>query len=76
MDKRYAQIALLNQSRHTDQLYTYGIPSSMVKDINIGSRVIIPFGQGNKPYEGFVMGLLDESAYSRTKIYWQCRTKK
>jgi len=67
MDKRYAQIALLNQSRHTDQLYTYGIPNSMVEDINIGSRVIIPFGQGNKPYEGFVMGLLDESAYSRTK---------
>lgn len=67
MGMRYAEIALLNQSRHTDQLYTYEIPGPLLNQVGVGSRVIVPFGQGNRPYEGFVMKLTDHVDYKRIK---------
>jgi len=67
MYMKFAQIALLNQSRYTDQLYTYLIPDTLAGHVKLGSRVIVPFGRGNKPFEGFVMNLLSQCEYPKAK---------
>lgn len=42
---------------HTDidRLFTYRIPDEM--EILVGQRVLVPFGAGNKPKEGFVLSI-------------------
>lgn len=41
-----------------DRLFTYHVPEDM--SLQLGQRVVVPFGAGNKPTEGFVLALLDE----------------
>lgn len=63
----FAEIALLNQSRYTDQLYTYKIPEKFMGQVTLGARVIVPFGMGNKPFEGFVMNVSPKLNYPKAK---------
>ncbi|GKS55387.1 primosomal protein N' [Enterococcus mundtii] len=41
----------------TDQAFTYLVPSEMEAAIQVGMRVAIPFGNGNRQVQGFVMAL-------------------
>ena len=43
-----------------DAIYTYLIPDALRDEISVGSRVIVPFGKGNKRRLGVVLeiGLL------------------
>lgn len=50
-----AQIVINRVSRNTDKIYDYKIPDGM--DISVGNCVIVPFGSGNQPAEGYVMGI-------------------
>ena len=60
-----AEVVINNISRFTDNIYHYAVPSSI--DVKIGSRVIVPFGRGNKTYEGYVLDLLSESDFENLK---------
>lgn len=64
---RYAEIVVLNDHRSTDQLYTYDIPDEIVSDVEVGKRVLIPFGKGNKALMGFVIRITNEKPSFRTK---------
>lgn len=50
----YAEIILKNKSKMTNRIYTYKIPEKLIKDINIGIRVIVPFGKGNNKRMGII----------------------
>lgn len=59
---RYAKLVLNTKSRMTDQVYTYKIPMNL--DIEVGQRVLVPFGKGNKTSLGLVVEIsreVDES---------------
>ncbi|OTP06884.1 primosomal protein N' [Enterococcus sp. 10A9_DIV0425] len=41
----------------TDQAFTYLVPSEMEQVIQVGMRVAVPFGNGNRQVQGFVVAL-------------------
>lgn len=48
---RYADIIVDNKSKHIDNLFTYRV---IDESIQVGDRVILPFGQYNKEKHGYV----------------------
>ena len=56
----YVKLIVSNNSKYTDDLFTYEIPDYLQEFIKIGHRVLVPFGKGNKPLEGFVFEFTDE----------------
>ncbi|WP_250673317.1 primosomal protein N' [Paraclostridium ghonii] len=57
--KQFAKVIVRNNSIHTDNLFTYEIPEFLIENINIGHRVLVPFGIYNKPVEAFVFDVSD-----------------
>lgn len=57
--KKYAKVIVRSNTIHTDNLFTYEIPEFLSNDLNIGHRVLVPFGLGNKPIEAFVFEITD-----------------
>lgn len=53
----YADVVLRNKSRYADMLFTYKVPKNMEREIEIGHRISVPFGNSNKPTEGFVFSV-------------------
>lgn len=56
---KYAAIIINSTSVALDRAFTYAIPLGLNDTISIGSRVLVPFGKGNKKNEGFVVDLFD-----------------
>ena len=52
-----AKIAVAAANFAIDKPYSYRVPHAMV--LQPGMRVTVPFGRGNKPTEGIVLGLED-----------------
>lgn len=59
------EVVINNISRHTDNIYHYIAPEN--EKFYIGRRVIVPFGRGNKPYEGYILGTSEKSEYKNLK---------
>ncbi len=53
----YADVIIDISNEKLDRPFQYAIPSKMEDKIKPGSRVVIPFGRGNRQIEGFVTGL-------------------
>lgn len=49
----FAKLIVDIANTNVDKLYTYLIPEEL--DVRPGHRVLVPFGRGNKPTEGFVI---------------------
>ncbi|MGI6151814.1 MAG: replication restart helicase PriA [Christensenellales bacterium] len=47
---------------NVDRIFEYDVPPGM--DIHPGSRVLVPFGGGNKTIEGFVVGLRETAKFA------------
>ena len=54
---RYAGVVIDNRSRFTDELYTYGCD---LPEVQVGSKVWVPFGRGKAPKPAYVFTLSDE----------------
>ncbi len=67
-DIRFVKIIISQKSDRTDKEYTYGVPEKMQDKIALGSRVIVPFGKGNRLIEGFLVDILDSPDISLSKI--------
>ncbi len=63
---KYVEVVLNKKSTHTDYLYTY----KCKEDVHIGSRVLIPFGKGNRTHEGFVFSIKDAAQLDNDKLKW------
>ena len=55
--EKYAKVIVKNNSIYTDNLFTYKVPEFLYNEIEIGHRVMVPFGKGNKPIEAFVFNI-------------------
>lgn len=62
-----AKIIVDNRSKQVDKAFDYLVPPELQDKIGTGSRVLVPFGQGNREVEGFCMGLKDSSDSKRLK---------
>ena len=58
-----AKVALVSSLPQLDRLFDYEIPSELADSVRLGSRVKVPFGNSTKPYEGFILGLSDDSSF-------------
>lgn len=56
----YADIVVNSEAVAIDRIFTYKVKSDMEEALEIGHRVLIPFGMGNKPIEGFVFNIYRE----------------
>lgn len=65
--ERYAQINLNTKTKVLDKPFTYGVPEALVGKVAIGSKVMVPFGRGNKPTEGYIVGLSVTASYDKVK---------
>lgn len=45
----------------TNQPYTYRVPTVFSKRIQVGMRVVVPFGKGDRLVQGFVVGIKQEA---------------
>lgn len=61
---KVASIIVNHSSKSVDREFDYLIPEELNDYIRLGMKVIVPFGQGNKPVEGFVMSVADCSGES------------
>ena len=50
-----ARVAIDKASYSYDKLYTYLVPQDMVDKLDVGVRVTVPFGRGNKKRVAVVM---------------------
>ncbi|MDL2235477.1 primosomal protein N' [Christensenellaceae bacterium OttesenSCG-928-L17] len=61
----FAQIIIDIAHAKVDRLFTYRVPEGM--QVETGQHVLVPFGRGNKPTEGFVlqtMPAVEETGYA------------
>lgn len=62
-----AQIIVDVPLMQTDKPFTYSIPDFFQEIINLGSRVHVPFGNGNRLLQGFVIGFSETDETSHLK---------
>ncbi|MDC2830210.1 primosomal protein N' [Limosilactobacillus mucosae] len=61
-----AQVIVDVPTMQTDQPYTYAIPKRLENQIQVGMRVIVPFGRGKREVQGFVVGIDQPTEYDGT----------
>jgi len=57
---KYAGIIVNNSSIQVDKIFTYAVPSKYTDIMQVGYRVTVPFGFGNKKIYGFVISLFND----------------
>lgn len=67
-DKTFVEIVVDNANLNTDKLFTYFVPEKFRKDIFIGVKVLVPFGNGNKKLEGIVINIIHYTKIDIDKI--------
>ncbi len=68
MSVKYADIIIDISQTNVDRPFRYRIPDELLGDINIGSVVKVPFGNGNRIRTGYVIGFADEANFDESKI--------
>ena len=62
-----AEVIINTTAKELNKNYDYIIPDSILKEIKIGSRVLVPFGR-KKLEEGFVVGIKQDSEFANKEI--------
>ena len=54
----YCRVVLRDATRAFDREYTYQVPDLLADKVQVGSRVEVPFGQGNRSLEAYVTSVM------------------
>ncbi|MBU3153855.1 primosomal protein N' [Clostridium estertheticum] len=57
---QYAGVVVNNDSVQVDKIFTYKIPTSLLGVLQLGFRVKVPFGKGNRTLDAFVLELYEQ----------------
>ncbi len=68
MQQKYADIIVDISAESLDRTFQYRIPELYADRITVGSRVLIPFGKGNRRIAGFVLEIGDKPKYDPAKL--------
>ena len=63
---KYAEVIIGLKAKELDRIYYYIIPDKLIGLIEVGMRVSVPFGRGNRKTEGYVIGICDEAPTKHT----------
>lgn len=71
--RKAAQVIVDVPTMQTDQPFTYLIPFSLEEQLTVGMRVEVPFGNGNRHLQGFVLAIEDvsEEVITAQKFEWK-----
>ena len=58
----YINVLVELKAKKLDKTFTYSVPSSLVDNIEVGKRVLVPFGR--QKLEGFILSICNESDFS------------
>ncbi len=64
----YALIIVSLSHSNIDHIFHYRIPAHLRGSIEIGMRVMVPFGRGNRKIEGYVVGFSDNADVDESLI--------
>ena len=64
----YAEIIINSNARALNRIFDYIIPNSLENAIKVGSRIFVPFGNGKKLEDGFVIGIKEKSEFANKEI--------
>ena len=65
--KKYARVCILDLPYCIDRTYDYFLPPDLRDEAEIGSFVIVPFGNGNKRFLAFIKEFYDSTDLEKTK---------
>ena len=68
MENLYADIIINISHEALDRVFGYKVPFSLIHDIRVGQKVVVPFGRGNREQTGYVVGLSDSIDYDESKV--------
>ena len=58
-----AEVIINSTVKSLNRTFDYNVPVELTGTINVGDRVLIPFGNSKSLEEGFVVGLKESSSY-------------
>ena len=61
-----AEVYINTKTKKINKTFDYKIPDELIELIFIGSKVIVPFGQGNRTVEAFVIRIKNNSKFEET----------
>lgn len=64
----YAKVIVDITHEKLDRVFEYGIPKEMEADVRVGVEVTVPFGKGNRPTSGYVIGISEKCEYDPEKV--------
>ena len=59
-----AQVIVDVPTMQTNRPYTYQVPTRLENQVKLGMRVVVPFGNGKRQVQGFVVGLDQPTKYN------------
>ena len=63
-----AEVIINRTAKKLNRTFDYEIPKQMQEQIIVGSKVLVPFGKGEKLEEAFVIGIKEKSEYQIKEI--------
>lgn len=70
--EKVAEVIVDVPTRQTDQPFTYRVSESLKDILEIGMRVEVPFGNGNRHIQGFVVGFSQKELNMELKEITRC----
>lgn len=64
----YADVYIDISTEKLDRPFSYHIPDNLLGKIDVGTRVLVPFGKGNNPRKAYVAALNDHTDYDPSKV--------
>ena len=64
----YAEVIIDISLNNLDRPFSYHIPEKLMGKLGIGTRVVVPFGQGNKPRKAYVVSLREDTDFDPTRV--------
>ena len=65
---KYALVQVSVPHRNVDRAFHYIIPPELKDKLTTGMRVYVPFGNGNRRTEGYILGFSDKSEVDEAKL--------
>lgn len=63
-----AEIIINSNAKALNRIFDYIVPENLKDVVEIGNRVFVPFGNGKKVENGFIIGLKNESEFANKEI--------
>lgn len=67
-NKEYAEVIIDISLNNLDRPFSYHIPESLRDKLEIGTRVIVPFGAGNTPRKAYVVSLREDTDFDPARV--------